>query len=203
MSWPGTGSDAGPPQPQDEPSLQRCIPVPASLPPAAHPLAELSPGRAHRKIPSWTGMCFGGQAGPGPGPSVAEAGEVTVTMPGGMAGARPEPPEEGTKPGPARVACPCSWKRALGIQKREGQRRAWRTNPCFSSLLSSLCNVNSSKGGGDIPRVAPVPTLPWGVPVGMALTGTGRLQDLGTSPWHSWQCGNQLFTAEVFLQGAS
>lgn len=89
--------------------------------------------------------------------------EVTVTMPGGMAGARPEPPEEGTKPGPA-LSLLC-WETSLGISKMRGATASVEKKYLFFfSLLAWMCNSSSSEGRGDISRVAPVPTLPWGHP---------------------------------------
>lgn len=152
---------------QAHPSLGMC---PASIPvPAIPPSASSSFGRteffcsALKKIPP-----------PGPG-CVLEARpvtvtgdrEVTVTMPGGMAGARPEPPEEGTKPGPAlSLPCPCSaGKHPWEYQKNRGATASVEKKYLFFfSLLAWMCNSSSSEGRGDISRVAPVPTLPWGRP---------------------------------------
>lgn len=138
MSRPGTGGGSGPSQPGDESSPQCCIPVPGIPPSGSSSLAELSPTRAfllssQKNSLLARGCVFGDQAGQGPGQSVAEAGEVTV--PGGMAGARPEPPEEGTKPGPARAACPCSGERSPGIEKARGNGERGKQIPVSSPSL--------------------------------------------------------------------
>lgn len=78
-------------------------------------------------------------------------------MPGGMAGARPEPPEEGTKPGPARVACPCSWKRSLGTENARDSGERGKQIPGSCPSLPGC-----AEGTGTFPPI----------PVGMALAGT-------------------------------
>lgn len=154
MSWPGSGSGTGPFKP---PVLHPRAGHPPPL--AARTLAELSPTRAFllpEKLPPGTGCVFWRPGQARSRTKVPEPGEVTV--PGGMAGARPEPPEEGTKPGPARVACPCSWKRELktrGATASVEKKSLILLPPCLAVQSQQL------RGSGDI---STVPTLPWRCP---------------------------------------
>lgn len=137
---------------------ERRWPVPASgciQPPALHPWRCIPPsGRAgpHQSVsaqlPEKNSLLARDvfwrpdQTRQSPGPSVAEPGEVTA--PGGVAGARPEPPEEGTKPGPARVALSLLLEKIPGNLKREGRRRSGENKPEF--LLPPCLAAHRERG---------------------------------------------------------